>query len=31
MKDLKNIIDIECPQVIHSFDEDTSFFWKFNQ
>ncbi|AKB53769.1 hypothetical protein A9239_00275 [Methanosarcina sp. A14] len=26
MKDLKNIIDIECPQVIHSFDEDTFFF-----
>lgn len=26
MKDLKNIIDIEYPQVIHSFDEDTFFF-----
>lgn len=26
IKDLKNIIDIECPQVIHSFDEDTFFF-----
>ncbi|WP_155396772.1 glycosyltransferase [Methanosarcina barkeri] len=26
IKDLKNIIDIERPQVIHSFDEDTFFF-----
>lgn len=26
MKDLKKVVDLECPDVIHSFDEDAFFF-----